>query len=220
MPELKQRDQLKDKACENILDSYTKALKNYVNFAGRTSRYDYWGFYAVNFMISLFLGLVSFKVYSMSLVSQIYSLAVFVPTWAAIARRLHDVGKSAFWYLFLPVFVLLLLGFVGVKTQNPMMMLPVIGGGLIYVVLVLIWLCKKGEKKDNEYGAQIVETSRQQRVGKYLCLGFVLLPLVLFVAGVLSAGFISGYSKAKAQYNQNQRLFNQHSVIEQGIGRH
>lgn len=218
MPELKQKDQSKDKACENILDSYTKALKNYINFAGRTSRYDYWGFYAVNFLISLFFGLVSFKVYPMSFVSQIYSLAVFVPTWAAIARRLHDVGKSAFWYLFLPVFVLFLLGFVGVKTQNPMMMFPVMLGGLIYVVIALIWLCKRGETKDNEYGVQIVETPRQQRVGKYLCLGFVLLPCLLVLAGIFSAGIISGYSKAKAQYDYNQRLFNQHSAIEQGIG--
>ena len=40
-------------------------------------------------------------------ISSIYSLAVFIPTIAVTARRMHDVGKSG-WYMLIPIYNLVL----------------------------------------------------------------------------------------------------------------
>lgn len=219
MTNLKQKEQNKECASANIFDAYTKALQNYFNFKGRTSRYDYWGFYAVNFLIAFVLALFGLKVSSFSMVHNIYSLALLIPTWAAICRRLHDIGKSAFWYLFLPIFVAVLLGVVGFKTQNHIMFGLTFFAGMIYTVILLVWLCYKGEEKDNIFGPQIVETPRQKKVGKWLCIIFLVLPLVMIliaVVSVFSSGVISGYTKAMEQYQKNQ-AFQQESVLRQHV---
>ncbi len=57
----------------------------------------------------------------------LYSLAIFIPGIAVIVRRLHDQGKSGWWYF---------ISFI-----------PLIGG-----IWMLILLVTDGTKGENEYG--------------------------------------------------------------------
>jgi uncharacterized membrane protein YhaH (DUF805 family) len=56
-----------------------------------------------------------------------YSLAAILPSWAVFTRRMHDIGKSGWWWL---------IGLV-----------PVVGA-----IVLLVFACKDSEPGDNACG--------------------------------------------------------------------
>lgn len=83
-------------------------LIKYAQFNGRASRSEFWWF-------ALFVTLVAAALaYLGETWSNIFLIAMLLPLLAAGARRLHDVGKSAWWQLFLlvPVGGIVTLGFL------------------------------------------------------------------------------------------------------------
>ena len=101
---------------------FLDVIKNhYVDFAGRATRKQFWLFVLFNFIITLilaFVGQMEGSVGSLfTVIYWVYGLAVLLPNLAIAARRLHDIGRSAWW---------LLLYFV-----------PVIGGLVLLVFFVL-----------------------------------------------------------------------------------
>ena len=90
---------------------YLKVLKNYVGFSGRARRQEYWFFVLFNFIITLALIFLDVLVGSlnpqtgMGVLSGLYSLAVFIPTFAVTVRRLHDTSRTGWWLLiaFIPL---------------------------------------------------------------------------------------------------------------------
>ena len=112
---------------------YLKALKNYVGFSGRARRKEYWYFQLFNFLIIITLSILDYIIFFYSdesllgMLSGAYLLGVFLPGIAVTFRRLHDTGKSAWWWL---------INFV-----------PLIGT-LIY----LFFLILDSEPGDNEFG--------------------------------------------------------------------
>lgn len=54
-------------------------------------------------------------------------LLLFLPSLGVAVRRLHDLGKSGWWFL---------IGLV-----------PLIGG-----IVLLVWFCTEGEEASNQYG--------------------------------------------------------------------
>jgi len=80
---------------------YLKVLKQYADFNGRSRRKEYWMFVLINLIISWSLALLDYAAGTsiFSIVSTIYSLAIFVPALAVSVRRLHDIGKSGWYYL-------------------------------------------------------------------------------------------------------------------------
>lgn len=97
-------------------------MKHYADFSGKASRKQYWMGY-------LFYALILILFYALDMLigipvlSLIYILATLVPYMALVVRRLHDIGKSGWWYL--------------------ISLVPVIG-----VIWLLVLLCKKGETKN------------------------------------------------------------------------
>ena len=80
---------------------YVKVLKQYADFNGRARRKEYWMFVLFNVIISTVLGLI------FPLLSSIYYLAILIPTYAVLVRRMHDVGKSG-WDMLIPIYNLIL----------------------------------------------------------------------------------------------------------------
>ena len=111
---------------------YLKCMKNYATFSGRATRKEYWIF-LLTYML-LMVG-VAFAEYNIIGVQQgdempitvIFVVAHILPLMAAGVRRLHDTGKSGWWYLI--VFV------------------PFIGG-FIFVILMI----QESQKGYNIYG--------------------------------------------------------------------
>lgn len=84
---------------------YLSVLKNYAKFDGRARRKEYWMFSLFHF-IAIILCLIvddalNFISYDLGLgiLSTIYILATFIPALAVTIRRLHDTGRSGWWYL-------------------------------------------------------------------------------------------------------------------------
>jgi uncharacterized membrane protein YhaH (DUF805 family) len=84
---------------------YIKVLQNYATFNGRARRTEFWMFTLMNalFVIcAIFIDNVTdlaFEDMPYGIVYVLYSLLVFIPSFALSVRRLHDVGKSGWMIL-------------------------------------------------------------------------------------------------------------------------
>jgi uncharacterized membrane protein YhaH (DUF805 family) len=85
---------------------YIKVLKNYANFDGRARRAEYWYFFLFNMIIAFPLAIVGGLIGN-TILSTLYSCAIFLPSLAVGVRRMHDVGKSG-WYLLIPIYSFIL----------------------------------------------------------------------------------------------------------------
>jgi uncharacterized membrane protein YhaH (DUF805 family) len=65
----------------------------YAQFDGRASRSEYWWFYLFTLLATAVADRLS------GTVGNIASLVFFLPSLALAARRLHDVGRSGWWFL-------------------------------------------------------------------------------------------------------------------------
>ncbi len=78
---------------------YLSCLKDhYADFNGRAKRTEFWMFILFNWIASIIVGVIGYAL-GIPVISTIYGLAVLVPTLAVGARRLHDTGRSGWWWL-------------------------------------------------------------------------------------------------------------------------
>ena len=126
------------------MEWYLKVMRdNYTNFSGRARRKEYWMFTLVYVIILIgctVLDNVLGTVFMMDAgplgeISMGYGWAYticvlihFIPGLALAVRRLHDVGKSGWFYL--------------------IFLIPFIGA-----VWLLVLFCLEGKKEDNKYGS-------------------------------------------------------------------
>lgn len=101
---------------------YIEAIKKYAVFNGRSSRKEYWMFVLFNFIISFGLTLIEGLLgtnsnSSNNILSDIYSLAVLIPSIAIGVRRMHDVDKSG-WFLLIPIYNFILTLTKGTEGDN------------------------------------------------------------------------------------------------------
>ncbi len=89
------------------MEHYTGAFSKYATFSGRATRKEYWMFILINILVSMVLSILSNKIDGLNFIPVIYFLATIVPAIALMSRRLHDIGKSAWWLL------LILIPFIG-----------------------------------------------------------------------------------------------------------
>jgi len=89
-------------------------LRRYADFSGRSRRKEYWMFWLLNVLISLFVGLVFLVGYYADMsqtdmdtwlmpvvwLACLWSLATLVPGIAVTIRRLHDTDRSGWSILF------------------------------------------------------------------------------------------------------------------------
>lgn len=135
-----------------FVESIKVCFNKFVDFTGRARRSEYWWFY----LFCQLLSMVS---------CGIGSLVTFIPMMAVTVRRLHDTGRSAWWY-FLPLIVML----VGVGVMIPFVVVGasqnndgMAGTGLIvYIVsliavvaisvILLVFCCTDSDRNENRYG--------------------------------------------------------------------
>lgn len=99
-----------------VLEACKMFWTRYVDFEGRSRRAEFWWSYLMVFLISTFLGW-----------TVIAPLACVIPMIAVSVRRLHDIGKSGWYYL--------------------VFLVPVVG-----TILMIIWGCQEGMVGRNQYG--------------------------------------------------------------------
>ena len=125
------------------MEWYLKVMRdNYANFKGRARRKEYWMFVLVNAIIliaCMVLDNILGTVFMMDAgplgeISMGYgwlyficTLVHFTPALGLVVRRLHDVGKSG-WFYFI-------------------FLIPIIG-----IIWLLVLYCTEGQKLDNKWG--------------------------------------------------------------------
>ena len=123
----------------------TVVKDNYFNFKGRARRKEYWMFVLINIIITSILMFLD-NLLGLNIVSEretfmgkieveqpygylysIYGLLVLIPGIAVSFRRLHDIGRSGWYFLWL--------------------FLPLIG-----FILVTIAMCRDSQPEENQFG--------------------------------------------------------------------
>jgi uncharacterized membrane protein YhaH (DUF805 family) len=110
-------------------EAIKSGFQNYVTFSGRAARSEFWYWALFNALVSIAAGIIDAAVFSdsgLSPINSLASLALFLPSLAVAARRLHDLDRTAWWLL------LILTG--------------------IGIILLLIWDCMRGTMGSNRYG--------------------------------------------------------------------
>jgi uncharacterized membrane protein YhaH (DUF805 family) len=111
-------------------DAVTNCLiNNYMNFSGRASRSEYWFWTLFTFLVSFVSGIIDGFMFGSELgdplwISNIIGVAIFLPGLAVIVRRLHDGGRSGWWFL---------LSFT-----------------IIGIIPLIIWMIMEGQDHPNE----------------------------------------------------------------------
>tara|TARA_B100000029_G_scaffold253757_1_gene250621 strand:- start:135 stop:497 length:363 start_codon:yes stop_codon:yes gene_type:complete len=98
----------------SFMDSIKNVLiNNYAGFSGRASRSEYWWFVLATFLFGIPLGFIDGMLFGWEYddpmwISDIFSLALFLPQLAVGVRRIHDHGKSG-WFILVPFYNLYLI---------------------------------------------------------------------------------------------------------------
>ena len=85
---------------------YLEVLKNYAVFSGRARRKEYWMFVLFNIIIVFVLSFIEGMIGTtssrngQSILTNIYQLAIIIPSIAVGVRRMHDTDHSGWWLLF------------------------------------------------------------------------------------------------------------------------
>ena len=120
-------DQNKAEEQFNMIDWFVKCLKNYATFTGRARRKEYWYFVLVQFIILIVAQIIDAILGTEFVFYAIVALALFIPSFAAAVRRLHDTGRSGWWSL--------------------IALIPLIGA-----ILLIIWLASDTKQENNQWG--------------------------------------------------------------------
>ena len=89
----------------NLFENFKTAMtKKYASTEGRATRWEYWSFQIVYFIIGVVATVINDKLGSL------VSLAFFLPSIALNARRLHDTNRSG-WYMLIPIYGAILIAF-------------------------------------------------------------------------------------------------------------
>ena len=110
-----------------MIDWFVKCLKNYANFTGRARRKEYWFFALVQFILLVIAQIIDVILSTDFIFYMIAALALFIPSLAAAVRRLHDIGRSGWWFL--------------------IALIPLIG-----TILLIVWLATETKQETNQWG--------------------------------------------------------------------
>jgi uncharacterized membrane protein YhaH (DUF805 family) len=113
----------------NFQQAAQSCLAKYATFSGRAARSEFWYWQFFLLVGGLIAGIFDFGIrWQGNPLASIFWLVTLLPTLAVAARRLHDVGRTAWW---------LFLYFV-----------PILGW-----IALLVWFTIEGTYGYNSYGA-------------------------------------------------------------------
>ena len=100
---------------------YIEVLKKYAVFSGRARRKEYWLFMLFNIIISFVIWLIELFAGSPDIVLGLYYLAILIPSFAVLVRRLHDTNRSGWWFFisFIPLIGSIILLVFTVQDSQP-----------------------------------------------------------------------------------------------------
>lgn len=112
-----------------FVDAVKSFISRYVDFAGRSSRSEFWWAFLALFIANIVIGVLAGVLGDTlgGIISLVFSLAIIIPYIALAIRRFHDIEKSGWWFLTL--------------------LIP-----LVNLIILLVFFTKKGTDGPNQYG--------------------------------------------------------------------
>jgi len=114
----------------NFWQAVKSGYSNYVNFSDRAIRSEYWYFVLFTAVVSAITATLDLAIFSLdsglSPLNNIFGLITFLPSLGIMARRLHDIDRTAWW---------ILIAFTGIG-----------------FFVLLYWACKRGTPGPNRFG--------------------------------------------------------------------
>ncbi|MBR5831794.1 MAG: DUF805 domain-containing protein [Bacteroidales bacterium] len=153
---------------------FIKCIRQYSDFNGRARRKEFWMFSLVQFILGLILFTADVILFvlpsdAFPILTMLYVTFAFFPSLAVAVRRLHDIGKSAWWYvkvcltIYVVTIVLAILFAIGgvysidILTYISMAIFMVMYiGSLAWVIVVF---CKNSEPNENKWGLNPKDSS-------------------------------------------------------------
>jgi uncharacterized membrane protein YhaH (DUF805 family) len=117
----------------DFMTAVRTCFSKYVDFSGRARRSEYWYFALFSFLVGIATSILDailgtgYDDTTGGLVNSLGGLVLFLPSLAVAVRRLHDIGRSGWWFL--------------------LVLIPIIG----WIVLI-VWFCTDSERGANKYG--------------------------------------------------------------------
>ena len=140
----------------SFFEAVKTVLTKYAVFSGRARRKEYWYFFLFNVIVGFivgFLGGAMQKPKAMTVLSIAFTLAFLLPSIAVAIRRLHDTGRSGWWYLLgVPGVVLAQAANQMRSPENTLLPLAMALVSLAFTVPVFIWLCRDSQPGPNRFG--------------------------------------------------------------------
>lgn len=107
-------------------------FRKYATFKGRARRSEYWYWFLFNILVSFVLLGIDYSAHlvvleDVRILTALFGLVVFVPSIAVSVRRLHDIGRSGWWY------------WIGI--------VPILGP-----IILLVFYVTDSKPEENEYG--------------------------------------------------------------------
>lgn len=110
----------------SFIEAVKSGFSNYVNFADRACRSEYW-YWTLFVILGSIVTMIIDAVIGIRLTDAIFGLAIILPGIAVSVRRLHDLDRTGWWVL---------LAFI-----------PLIGA-----IVLIVWFCTKGTEGPNRFG--------------------------------------------------------------------
>lgn len=97
---------------------FMQALGNYAAFEGRARRKEFW-YFVLFFMLAFIVAALVDSLYGLPILTAIAFLGLIIPSISVSVRRLHDTGRSGWWYLLslVPIVSLVLIVFFVMDSQ-------------------------------------------------------------------------------------------------------
>lgn len=108
-------------------------FNGYIQFSGRSPRSAYWYFILFTVLCNVALAIMHVTAFDAEILSTIFVLITFLPATSVNVRRLHDIGRSGWWWW--------------------LWLVPIIG-----MIVMIIWVCTKGQNGENRFGADPLHT--------------------------------------------------------------
>ncbi|MCJ7997999.1 DUF805 domain-containing protein [Rhizobium cremeum] len=111
------------------MSAYLTAMRRYFDFAGRSTRSEFWLFTLALMILMVIAIAVDSAIESPGVLAGLVYVAHVIPSLSVTARRLHDIDRSGWWVL---------IGFV-----------PLVGS-----IILLVFACTGGTDAPNRFGVR------------------------------------------------------------------
>jgi Predicted membrane protein len=122
-----------------MIEAYKRYWKGFVDFSGRSRRFDYWTAVLFNIIVFFVIAMLEMMTIGVPIISLLFILASVLPSLAISVRRMHDIGRSGLWVIlaFIPL------------------------AGIVYFIFTLL----DSQPGANQYGANPIEMQYYQQQG-------------------------------------------------------